>query len=80
MKRMILLCSALGLVLAAPAAFAGDCDVNGDGACGADDLSLVMDLQGAAAGDADFVEAADLDSDGVISLADASQLKDLLSE
>ena len=81
MKRLILLLATAGLVMMAPAALAGgSCDFDGNGACDDADRDLLMSLQGAARGDADFRDDVDLDDDGVISLVDAAQWTQLRAD
>lgn len=71
MRLALLLGSVLALALAAPAAFAGgNCDADANGTCEQADVELVQSLQGAAAGDADYLASADLDDDGQITLHD----------
>ena len=79
MNRVTLsLLAALGLWIAAPAAFADTPgDLNGDGAVDDVDKTIMTDAIGSAAGDAGFVAAADYDGDGAISLADLNIWMDL---
>jgi hypothetical protein len=72
MKSVFLFCATFGLLVAAPAALAATCDFDGDGKCGDADRGILMSLQGAASGDANYRADVDLDGDGVISLVDAS--------
>jgi len=62
--------AATAFLLAAPSAFAGTGDYNGDGAVDDADKQIIMDARNTVAGDAGFVPAADHDGDGVISLID----------
>jgi hypothetical protein len=70
MIRWTLMLVTLGLLLAAPAAFAIEGDYNGDGAVDENDRAIVTAAVGTVAGDPDFVAAADHDGDGIISLQD----------
>ena len=72
MLRTTSILLALGLMLAAPAAFASD--VNGDGTVDAADVELARGAVNTSAGDADYIEAADVDGDGVVSLADLNAI------
>ena len=75
MLRIVSFICVLGVLLAAPAAWAngsGDCD--GNGVVDADDVEIARGAVGTAAGDAGFVAAADTDGDGVISLVDLNNI------
>ena len=75
MIRIVSLICAMGLLLAAPAAWAngsGDCD--GNGVVDSADVECARGAQGTKAGDDGFVAAADTDGDGVISLADLNDI------
>lgn len=64
------LLATLGLMLSAPAAFALDGDLNGDGAVDGDDTAIAQAAVGTAAGEDGFVAGADHDGDGIISMRD----------
>jgi hypothetical protein len=75
MLRTISILCAMSLMLAASAAWAGvpgDCDGNGqvDGS----DAALARDAVGTSAGDDGYIDAADMDGDGTISLADLNAI------
>lgn len=75
MIRIVSLLCAMGMLLAAPAAWAdgsGDCD--GSGVIDAADVECAKAAVGTKSGDDDFVAAADTDGDGVVSLADLSDI------
>jgi hypothetical protein len=75
MIRIVSILCAMGLLLAAPAAWAngsGDCD--GNGVVDAADVDCARAAVGTKSGDDGFVAAADTDGDGVVSLADLSDI------
>lgn len=75
MIRMVSILCAMGFLLAAPAAWAngsGDCD--GNGVIDAADADCAKAALGTTTGDDGFVAAADTDGDGVVSLADLSDI------
>ena len=81
MKRWIVTISTLGLLLAASAASAAaPGDYNGDGLVDDADKAIILALaaNGSAAGDADFLPAADHDGDGTISMVDVAEFSKLL--
>jgi len=75
MLRLLSILCVLAFVLAAPAAWAdgsGDCD--GDGDIDGADVELARSAVGTTAGDDAFNAAADVDGDGVVSLADLTAI------
>lgn len=75
MHRLLSILCALAFILAAPAAWAGgsgDCD--GDGDVDRADAELARDAVGSTEGDANFNAEADVDGDGVVSLADLTAI------
>lgn len=63
----------LAFLLAAPVAFAGEAgDYNNDGAVDDADKQIILDARDTTTADPGFVEAADHDGDGIISLLDVS--------
>ena len=75
MTRLTWLLATLGLLLAAPAALAADCDVNGDGAVDSGDQEAIRaSINQTDDGSGDL--AGDFDGDGVISLVDLADFMD----
>jgi hypothetical protein len=70
------LLATLGLLLAAPMAFAADCDVNGDGVVDAADQEDLRSALNSGEGSSAFIAAADFDDDGMISLIDLAAFLD----
>jgi len=77
MKRFCVVLATAGLFLATPA-LAADCDYDGDGLCDGSDRQIILDAVGSQEGDDRYVEAADHDGDGIISMGDVSAHIDLI--
>ena len=75
MTRLIPLLTGLAILLTVPGALAADLgDLNNDGGVDTADAELAADALGAVEGDEDFLPEADMDGDGVISLADVNAI------
>lgn len=74
LRKLSIFCVLTALV-AAPAAWAGGSgDCNGDGNVDRADAAIAKDAVGTVSGDSGFIPEADVDGDGVITVADLTAI------